>query len=85
MLKVFGIYDKVEGTLVSIGTAQTSGGFIRNMLNWLKHFNPNFLNDFDLYELGSFDESNVVINPCRTLCSWGDYSIPEIPVEKTNV
>lgn len=79
MEKLFTIFDLVSESLVLIGPDKTPGSFVRKNLPYLSKINPNYYADYEIYEVGTIDDTTCEIHPCKkSLIAWDCYKTPEI-------
>ena len=77
-ISIYVIYDKIADETVVIGSAKTDGLFIRQNLPFMQRYNPNYLNDLEVYRIGEYVESSKGLlseSPC--LIPWDTYKAPE--------
>lgn len=76
---VYVIYDVVSDSTVVIGTSATDGAFVRQNVPYLSKINDNFLNDFVIYRIGEYFDSECRLVPCeKVLVDWSSYKKPEV-------
>lgn len=77
------IYDKIGKDSVLLGIASTDGAFIRQNKPYLEKMNPQFLDDYEVYCVGSFITTDCTVEPLqKRLVDWHSYNVPEKPVEE---
>lgn len=80
-LSLYVLTDYVNGrTPIMLGLAYTDGAFIREIIPFCNSRNPNWLNDYSVYCVGSVDGLDFSSRPAR-LVSWDAYKAPEITKE----
>lgn len=84
---VFGVYcifDVVSDSAIIIGTSSTDGAFIRQNVPYLSKMNENYVNDYVIYKVGSFTESNMKLEACEpVVVPWDSYNNPETVAKKS--
>lgn len=73
---VFIVFDTVADCTLVIGTGNSDKAFIRQNLPYLAKMNPNYLEDYKVFEIGSFTESSFLLESLETprLVDWNCYS-----------
>lgn len=69
-------YERVEGVYV----APSVGLMIRDNSKFLARVSPNFIEDLELREIGSFSDDGTIFNalPEPVIHSWDEYKNPEV-------
>lgn len=81
-LKIYVVRDVIADDVVSINTATTDGMFVRTYAKGFNSLNPNFLKDFEIYEVGSVDFDTLECTACpKRKVSWDSYKLPENTVD----
>ena len=82
-LKIYVVRDKVADDVVSVNTATTDGMFVRTYSRGFQSLNPNFLEDFEIYQVGSISFDTLECTPCpNRKVSWDSYKMPETTIDK---
>ena len=81
-LKVYIVRDIIADDVVSVNTATTDGMFVRTYARGFKNLNPNFLSDFEVYQVGTVDFNTLECTPCpKRKVPWDSYKMPETVVD----
>nr|DAH73137.1 MAG TPA: hypothetical protein [Microviridae sp.] len=81
-LKIYVVRDNVANDVVSVNTATTDGMFVRTYAKSFQSLNPNFLTDFEIYQVGSVNFDTFECRPCdKRKVSWDSYKMPETTVD----
>ena len=83
--KLFGVYDKIANRLHTVGLSTSAGAFVRDIGKMLVRVNPNFEDEFILYEMADIDEGAIQfdkVGKTWNVVSWDCYKAPERPAEK---
>lgn len=87
---VCGVFNKVYNSVELCYTAPTVGLIIRDNSPMLYRVNPHFQEDYELREIGSFDENCQFVplmkdgHPTYNVHSWDEYKSPEQNIAKVN-
>lgn len=77
-INLYAVYDSVADESIVFGTANTDGMFIRQNIPYFERMNPNYLQDFSIYCIGSIVGSTLEVTGCpKRLVSWDSYTRPE--------
>lgn len=63
-LELYCVYDEIADYTVVINTANNAKAFIRANAPYLQKVNANYLNEFSIFHVGSFKESDKTVVPC---------------------
>ena len=75
---VYAIFDKVADEMLVLGTAKTDGLFVRQNLPYVSKINENYLDDMEIFCIGSLSTSDMKLSPCeKRSVSWDSYRHPE--------
>ena len=75
---VYIVYDKIADDTIILGSSKTDGMFVRNNAQFLQRMNSNFMNDYDIYCVGTYTDTDKKLAPCvPRLVSWDSYKRPE--------
>lgn len=81
-LKIYVVRDIIADDVVSINTATTDGMFVRTYAKGFQNLNPNFLSDFEVYQVGAVDFNTLECTPCsKRKVPWDSYKMPETTVD----
>lgn len=81
-LKIYVVRDNIADDVVSVNTATTDGMFVRTYSKGFQSLNPNFLSDFEIYQVGTVDFDSLECISCpKRKVSWDSYKMPETTVD----
>lgn len=81
-LNIYVVRDLIADDVVSVNTATTDGMFVRTYAKGFQSLNPNFLNDFEIYNVGVVDFDSLECTACpKRKVSWDSYKSPETSVD----
>ena len=81
-LNVYVVRDIIADDVVTVNTATTDGMFVRTFSKGFQSLNPNFLNDFEIYHVGTIDFDTLECVSCpKRKVSWDSYKMPETTVD----
>lgn len=81
-LKIYVVRDNIADDVVSVNTATTDGMFVRTYAKGFQNLNPNFLSDFEVYQVGTVDFNTLECISCpKRKVPWDSYKMPETSVD----
>lgn len=81
-LNIYVVRDIIADDVVSVNTATTDGMFVRTYSKGFQSLNSNFLNDFEIYHVGSVDFDTLECTSCpKRKVPWDSYKSPETSVD----
>lgn len=88
--QIYVVYDAIAQSTVVVASAPNAGTFIRSNARMLRSFNANFVNDFDIYEVGTVvtdteqREPVTIVSKEPISVPWDAYKFPETQVEQVS-
>lgn len=81
-LNIYVVRDVIADDVVSVNTATTDGMFVRTYSKGFQSLNPKFLDDFEIYHVGSVDFDTFKCTPCpKRKVPWDSYKMPETTID----
>lgn len=81
-LNIYVVRDIIADDVVSVNTATTDGMFVRTYSKGFQSLNSNFLNDFEIYHVGTVDFDSLECTACpKRKVPWDSYKSPETSVD----
>ena len=81
-LNIYVVRDVIADDVVSVNTATTDGMFVRTYSKGFQSLNPNFLKDFEIYQVGFISFDTLECTSCsKRRVSWDSYKTPETTVD----
>ena len=75
---IYVVIDKVADETVLLCMCKTDGLLVRQNIPYLSKINPNFVTDFEIYQVGQYVDTSMALEPCPPrLVSWDSYKAPE--------